>query len=435
MTAQNDLDRALGAFFYEDAISVPSEPLARVIVSTRNIRPRPALAARLGSQWTGAGSTIGRWGGRASLRPAMVAALVALLVVALVGAAVLVAGSLMAPKTPPRTYTNVFTAAPDLSMPMAQGALVALADGRVLVIGGDGDAGSPTTRALVYDPATGVSEPAGPLASSEWLWVESAVRLKDEKVLIIGNGFGQLFVPATLQFAPVGPMVTPRTGASVAALSDGRVLVTGGMGLNGDLALSSAELFDPETLTFSATGSMGSSRAFDSAAALPDGRVFVAPGEGRTSADVYDPSTGTFSVAGTMSTLLRNMAIALPDGRAVVLGSTGIPRQGFAQVWDPTSLTFSPERRLPGSVTGAALLDDGRVLLVGGENAKWSGIYDLTTGEILYSKPPKAWWPSVTRLTDGRVLLVGGLIDGNVHPGPDGGGISSPAVSTVEIFQ
>ena len=55
-------------------------------------------------------------------------------------------------------------------MPMAQPALVPLLDGRVLVIGDDGDGGGTGTRALVYDPATGVSEPTGPLVSAESLW-------------------------------------------------------------------------------------------------------------------------------------------------------------------------------------------------------------------------------------------------------------------------
>ena len=71
-------------------------------------------------------------------------------------------------------------------MPMAHPALVPLLDGRVLVIGDDGDGGGTGTRALVYDPATGVSEPTGPLVSGDSLWVEAAVRLKDGRVLVIG---------------------------------------------------------------------------------------------------------------------------------------------------------------------------------------------------------------------------------------------------------
>ena len=111
MTAQHDLDRALGAWFGVEAVPAPPpEPLVRVIESTRTIRPRPALTARVGSRWVGAGSTSGPRGGLASLRPGMVVALVALLAVALVGAAVLVGSRLVAPKTPVVTegYVSIF---------------------------------------------------------------------------------------------------------------------------------------------------------------------------------------------------------------------------------------------------------------------------------------------------------------------------------------
>jgi WD40 repeat protein len=369
----------------------------------------------------------------------MVIALLTLLAVALVGAALVVGSRLVAPRTPPHTYLNEFTSAPDLSMPMAYPALVPLLDGRVLVIGDDGDGGGTTTRALVYDPTTGVSEPTGPLVSGDSLQVDSTVRLKDGKVLVLGSfdewqAVTQIFDPGTLRFGPVGPMVTPRSfGAGVAVLSDGRVLVAGGYPSGEDAATSSAELFDPDTLTFSATASMGTSRAFNSMAVLPDGRVFVAPGESRTTAEVYDPVSATFSSAGTMSSYGFGLAMALSDGRVVVVGGSSLGNRGVAEVWDPTTLTFSPERALPGRVTRAVLLDNGRILLVGGEPANWSGTFDPTTGVTTSIQSTRAWHPRATRLADGRVLIVGGLADGDIRP--EGGGTLAPGVSTVEIFQ
>jgi hypothetical protein len=348
----------------------------------------------------------------------------------------LVGSRLVAPKTPPRTYVNELTSAPDLSMPMARPALVPLLDGRVLVIGDDGDGGGPTTRALIYDPSTGVSVPTGPLVSGDSLWVESAVRMKDGKVLAIGNGFAQVFDPSTLRFAPVGPMNTPRSMAAVAALPDGRVLVAGGYPSGQDAATSTAELFDPDALTFSPTGSMGTSRAENSMAVLPDGRVFVAPGVSRLTAEIYDPGTGAFTAAGTMASYLMHLSttIALPDGRVVVLGNVGLQRKGVTVMWDPTSLTFSPERNLPEPVTNATLLDDGRILLIGGDVLSRSQILDPTTGATEDSSHfTRAWQPKATRLADGRVLIAGGVTDGRTDHGE--GGQSAPGVPTVEIFQ
>jgi WD40 repeat protein len=335
---------------------------------------------------------------------------------------------------------NELVSAPDLSLPMAQPALVPLLDGRVLVIGDDGDGGGTGTRALVYDPATGVSESTGPLVSGESLAIVDAVRLRDGRVLVIGETLAQIFDPDTLRFAPVGPLVTPRSMAGVAALPDGRVLVAGGypsgLGVYGTAdAMSSAELFDPKTLTFSPTGSMSTSRSMLSMAVLPDGRVFVSPGESRMTVETYDPSTGTFSAAGTMSSYGYGDAIALPDGRVVVLGGMSLSNRGFAAVWDPASLTFSPQRNPPGQVRSATLLDDGRILLLGDRSlGSRSSVYDPTTGETTSIRPfTKAWWPKATRLSDGRVLIVGGLTDGDIRP--EGGGTQAPGVSTVEIFQ
>jgi len=457
MTAQNDLDRALAGWFgTEAAATPPPEPLARVIESTRRIRPRPALTARVGSHLVGAGSTNGPWSGLASLRPALVIALVALLAVALVGAAVLVGSRLVAPKTPPHTYVNELVSAQNLSMPMARPTLMPLLDGRVLVIGDDGDGGGTGTRALVYDPATGVSEPTGPLVSGDSLWVESAVRLNNGKVLIIGNGIAQVFDPSTMRSTLVGPMITPRHGAAVALLPDGHVLIAGGTPLGQDGATSSAELFDSDTLTFLPTGSMTTSRSGHSMAILPDGRVFVSPGESRMGVEIYDPSTGTFSGAGTVASYFHgNTAIALPDDRVAVLGGSTLMTEGFLELWDPASLTFSPgcrprpcpllspdggrlppaEGSLPGRITSATLLDDGRLLLIGDtqSRANWSGVYDPATGVTTPISPTRSYLAKATRIPDGRVLIVGGLTDGMTNHGE--GGRSAPAVTTVEIFQ
>jgi hypothetical protein len=126
-------------------------------------------------------------------------------------------------------------------------------------------------------------------------------------------------------------------------------------------------------------------------------------------------------------------AIALPDGRVVVIGGSSLGNRGVAEAWDPTSLTFWPEHDLPGWTTSATLLDDGRILLVGGRDASWSGIYDPTTGLTTSIRTTRAWHPKSTRLADGRVLLVGGLTDGMANHGE--GGRTAPAVPIVEIFQ
>jgi YD repeat-containing protein len=410
MTAQNDLDRTLGTWFHGGATTTPPpEPLARAIEVTRNVRPRPALVARIGSAWIGAGGANGVRGGIAGLRPAFVVALVTLLALALAGGAVLVGSRLSPPPPTPHVYLNKLVSAPDLPTPMGAPTVATLLDGRVLVMS---NSRLPNT-ALLYDPSTGVSIPAGPLVSPDRM-LGSAVRLRDGRVLVTGDGVTEVFDPTTLQFAPVGPMVTARSFPGLALLPDGRVLVAGGVQSGGQMQLRSAELLDPDTLSFSPTGAM----SFDGGpmGTLPDGRVFVASSP---NAEVYDPRSGTFAFAGIIPSGVT-AATALPDGRVVVVGVTGFQSGGYVGVWDPTGRTYRQVYDGPDPLFAATLLDDGRVLVTGGRGAAWAGVLDPATAQITPVSAPAASRPASTRLLDGRVLIVGGL---------------ETAVPTVQIFQ
>jgi hypothetical protein len=416
MTASNDLDRALGAWF--DAVTAatpPPEPLARLIDATRRQRPRPSLVAGLGSGWVAGGSKSGVGGSTATLRTA----LVALVILVLAAGAVLIGGRLITP-APRHVYLDELVSAPDLSTPISAQALVPFGDGRVLVVG-DGRLGRGTT-AVVYDPATGASMTAGPMAVAV-SWVSSSVLLRDGRVLFLGDTGIQIFDPATMRFAPVGPMITPRSGGAAALLHDGRVLIAGGMPPGGsaglDPAIHAAELFDPATLTFAATGPIGTATGGGPMVTLPDGRVFMATDP---TSEIYDPATGTFSPTGTTSPVTGGQPIILADGRVVLVGSTGLFDGGRVRTFDPASQTHST-RDLPEPLTGATLLDDGRVLLIGmcrGRPLGWTGVYDPTTGVATPTQGTRACRPASTRLPDGRVLIVGGV---------------EPAVPTVEIFR
>ena len=99
-----------------------------------------------------------------------------------------------------------------------------------------------------------------------------------------------------------GALSTARAGHEAVLLTDGRVLIVGGVGLEWSL-LASAEIYDPRTQRFTTTGAMQEARASHAAIRLRDGRVLVVGGHrGRGSAlvisrtaEVYDATSGRFS--------------------------------------------------------------------------------------------------------------------------------------------
>ena len=284
-----------------------------------------------------------------------------------------------------------------------------LADGRVLIIGGD----------------------HGQLAN--------ATLLPDGRVLVAGgstekNGLAdsspsaELYDPTTGQFAATGPMVADRSDHTATLLPDGRVLIAGGTSADGIAAV--AELYDPKTGSFSPTGSMTFPPGYgETATLLADGRVLIAGGLGfgdPASAQVYDPATGTFSPAGSMTTgRSSHTATLLQDGLVLISGGTsnnGMAAFDSAELYNPKTGKFSSTGWLigPRGNAFATLLRDGRVLIVGGDDPTTpevslasAELYDPSTGafNLTGSIPnPPGYALTATLLSDGRVLVTGGRL-------------------------
>ena len=238
-------------------------------------------------------------------------------------------------------------------------------DGGVLVIGRDG-----LTRAELYDPRTETFAPTGSMAEGR-LEVHGGVRfavmtraqsvsLADGRVLVTGgNQLVEIFDPATGVFttAPAAPC-DPTRGA-IARLNDGRVLI---LCLEGSNFLDTAVLFDPRTNSYAPAGTPTTSN-IGSATVLADGRVLIA-GDGlranSSHVEIFDPTTDTFVYGTTGTNPATSIATLLTDGRVLFVGRGG----EVDRLYDPRSDAFATAAS---EVDGAAaaLLADGRVLVLG----------------------------------------------------------------------
>jgi len=244
-----------------------------------------------------------------------------------------------------------------------------LHDGRVLVSGGLEDVykSNLLATAQLFDPATETFTPTGSMAVPRWR--HSMTTLADGRVLVAGGdgradvsepsgdplppdyrSDAEIYDPKTGAFTPTGAMLQVRGPTLAVPLADGRVVVL------------------PRWGWFSANRArMGEPVPYDPSSPVP--------------VEIYDATTGTFAPNGTTPGIATS-ATPLPygkngegvyvaSGRILLTGTTGTPASGealgtWAAVYDPasgrTETTASPRAWF---AAPAALLD-GRVLFAGG---------------------------------------------------------------------
>jgi len=306
-------------------------------------------------------------------------------------------GALMSAETyDPATHT--FASIGNMHDPRVDFTATLLSNGKVLIAGGFNDTTS-LASAEIFDPA----DNSFTLLSSVMTSPRSehtATLLQDGSVLIAGGnsvnnattlttvGTAEIFHPTTNTFSGTqSGMNTPRADHHADLLPNGKVLITGGFGGNGN-PLASAELYDPALLTFTVTGSMATARLYHASALLNTGKVLVAGGQitsgGATTAtaELYDPSAGTFSSTGSMAQpRARYFDTVLPNGLVLIEGVGG-GTTAYAELYDPAAGTFGAGGDMTTNNGGAreALLPDGSVLIAGG----FSGANVFANVEIFY---------------------------------------------------
>jgi len=130
-------------------------------------------------------------------------------------------------------------------------AVVALPDGRGLILGGSLDPAEPARTAVIYDQDGGdFALEADFLATGR---TQAAVAASATHVLVAGGtdatgaviGDAELFDATSLAPVATLPMVAPRRGASALVLANGQILIAGGVDADG-APVGVLELFTPD---------------------------------------------------------------------------------------------------------------------------------------------------------------------------------------------
>lgn len=164
----------------------------------------------------------------------------------------------------------------------------------------------------------------------------------------------------------------------------------------------------------------------DTATLQPDGTVLAVaqiPAAGDQPAETravrYDPARNAWADAGNLALDSVDAAVALPDGRTLVLGvgsGDRVNRGWRPRIFDPTTGTWSvgTDLEMSGAPQVTALLPDGKVLAIGRNDSASRGrntgtwIYDPASGRWSAAAPfPDIAPATATTTGDGRVLALG----------------------------
>ncbi len=295
--------------------------------------------------------------------------------------------------------TGKFTTTGSMTAARADATAVLLSDGRVLIAGAQGCSDPKhctnvqngaiefLASADIYDPTTGKFTRTGSM--TDITQNSAAVLLPDGKVLIVGQGnpWAELYDPAIGKFArtvKVGYFDVPNTAT---LLQDGKVLVAGDGAVqtydkaSGKFTTISLAL-PPATPVVKYQGAVIPRTAPYTATLLPDGRVMLFEGG---YLETYDPVIGTCADAGFISPdggWIYPIATLLADGRVLFEGGALVdPVAGnstsanIALLYDPSSgQVTTGSMQVARVVQTATLLQDGSVLIAGGQDANYKPI-------------------------------------------------------------
>jgi antitoxin component YwqK of YwqJK toxin-antitoxin module len=299
---------------------------------------------------------------------------------------------------------STFTLHP-LAEPFDDGAIVRLADGRILLAGGGQNHGVLPGRrtAQVYDPTTHTAVATAGSLTEPRVGCRGA-GLASGKALLVGGTddaagaaqHGELYNPVTDSFSATGPLAAPRTRAVVLPVADGGAIVAGGRSADGATVVEQVERYNPATNEFITlsevlfVGESGWELLADTRRDVGEQRttdglfVFAARkvGTGEVALALFNSGTQQFTRLPLAPPLPRSSAEVWPPllnrsrDTALFLLATRDATTGGSELW-PVSASLVTGKRTTSPVTvnaddywvggaAVAILESGQAFVTGG---------------------------------------------------------------------
>lgn len=277
-----------------------------------------------------------------------------------------------------------------------------LPDGRTVsvALSEESQSGSPddvTSAIAVFDPEAVEWTHLSDIPSNRIF--TDIIALEDGRVMVVGgldleamsSSFATIdpvdivesYNTDTGEWQTLEPMNEVAMEHSLVLLNDGRIMAVGGFNDSNRMhGTDRAEIFDPTTNTWTLIASANVSRMFPAAITLSDGRVLVTGSmishsplaDDNPNSEIYDPDTGEWTITGPMSVRRINHTLTLlPDGRVLAVGGEDPMGDDYllyssTEVFDPNTSTWlaGPDLSQPRSSHSATLMPDGSILLAGG---------------------------------------------------------------------
>ena len=270
--------------------------------------------------------------------------------------------------------TNAWSAAAPMLASRRGHTATLLADGRVLVVGGlslilreGGYFPSQPAFAEIYDPQANHWSTTAAIAFSRY--GQTATRLADGRVLVAGGRGDAAILKSTEiygatedRWISAAPMGAARSGHVATLLRNGDVLVAGGVGEEPNfrpVTVTSGEIYDARTNLWVTVASMADVDVVNAATLLHNGRVLVV-GSGQSQPELYDPARNAWSRTGPSMGGHVDTSTLLPEGRVLLVGGYGNESLESVLVYDPNGVAAIPsppvDSRLVAAVVLAALL-------------------------------------------------------------------------------